>query len=288
MFGLLNLNKPPGVTSRDVVNQVQRLVKPHKVGHAGTLDPLATGVLVVCIGPATRLTEYVQQSPKHYVGTFLLGKRSNTEDIEGAVETLDSPPIPTEEEIRDVLPRFLGEIQQTPPAFSALKLKGQRAYDLARKGAAVDLAPRPVMIHALALLHYEYPQFTLDVRCGSGTYIRSLGRDIARALGTEAVMSSLQRRAIGAFQVEQAIDPESLTRDNLTTYLRPPQEAVAELPAIALHPEELEHFRHGRPIVNRFGIVTEAAAFSADAKLAAIVRVEGGKLRPALCFLNSI
>src|SRR3954462_2976034 len=127
MIGLLNLNKPPGCTSRDVVNRVQKLVRPEKVGHAGTLDPLATGVLVVAIGGATRLVEYIQQQPKRYLATFLLGRESDTEDVEGKVVELGQPPIPPPHEIATALPRFTGEIDQVPPAFSALKVAGQRA-----------------------------------------------------------------------------------------------------------------------------------------------------------------
>jgi tRNA pseudouridine55 synthase len=287
MFGLLNLNKPPGVTSRDVVNQVQRLVRPHKVGHAGTLDPLATGVLVVCVGPATRLMEYVQRMPKRYVGAFLLGRQSPTEDVEGEVEVLANPPIPTSEQINEALPGFLGEILQTPPAFSALKLQGRRAYELARKGAAVELAPRPVTIHELAVSSYDYPNLTLDIRCGSGTYVRSLGRDLARVLGTQAVMSALERRAIGVFRVEEAVSPAVLTAENLAAHLQPPQLALSDLPTIVLNAGEREHFRHGRTIANRFGVSSsEAAAVDEQGQLVAVARNVAGLLRPALCFLS--
>jgi tRNA pseudouridine55 synthase len=287
MFGLLNFNKPPGVTSRDVVNQVQRLVKPHKVGHAGTLDPLATGVLVVSVGPATRLMEYVQRMPKWYVGTFLLGRQSATEDVEGEVEVLENPPLPTREQIDQLLPRFLGEISQTPPAFSALKLQGRRAYELARKGAAVELAPRRVTIHELSIVSYDYPVLTLDIRCGSGTYVRSLGRDMARALGTQAVMSALERRAIGAFRVEEAVRPDALNAQNLAAHLQPPQFALSDLPTIVLNAGEKEHFRHGRTVANRFGVAApEAAAVDEQGQLVAVARIISGLLRPALCFLS--
>src|SRR5262245_7182097 len=171
MFGLLNIDKPAGVTSRDVVNRVQRLVRPLKVGHAGTLDPLATGVLVVAIGQATRLVEYLQRLPKTYQGTFLLGRTSDTEDIEGTVIELTDTSIPTEQQIQGALPQFLGTIDQTPPAYSALKVSGQRSYDLARRGQAVDLAARPVEIHDLQLVRFAYPELELLIRCGSGTYI---------------------------------------------------------------------------------------------------------------------
>ena len=147
--GLLNVDKPAGMTSRDAVDLVQRLARPAKVGHAGTLDPLATGVLVICVGAATRLIEYVQRMPKRYVGTFLLGRSSTTEDIEGQVTLLSDPPIPAAAQIEAATEKFVGSLLQRPPAFSALKVAGKRAYDLARRGEAVELKPRPVEVYAL-------------------------------------------------------------------------------------------------------------------------------------------
>ena len=200
MFGLLNIDKPAGVTSLVFLKQLRRLVRPQKVGPSGMLDPLATGVLVVCVGPATKLIEYVQRMPKRYVGEFLLGRRSATEDVEGEVELLSDPPIPTRDDIESILPNFLGKIQQRPPQHSAVKIAGQRAYTLARAGKQVEVRPRDVEIHSLRLLHFDYPSLKMEVACGSGTYIRSLGRDIAESLGTAAVMQNLQRtaREVGA------------------------------------------------------------------------------------------
>src|SRR5436309_1327485 len=149
MFGLLNVEKPAGLTSRDVVNRVQRLVRPHKVGHAGTLDPLATGVLVLAVGPATRLVEYIQQMPKMYQSAFLLGRTSDTEDIEGNVTELSEPPIPNRKEIVSAISSFVGTIEQRPPAYSALKVAGRPAYKLARRGEEPQLAPRPVVVHSI-------------------------------------------------------------------------------------------------------------------------------------------
>ena len=154
LFGILHVNKPPRWTSRDVVNRVQRLVRPAKVGHAGTLDPIATGVLGGCVGPATRLIEYVQQMPKQYRGTFRLGCHSPTDDVEGEITTLPDATIPTRTAVDAALPQFTGEISQRPPAFSAIKVNGIRAYHLARQGAAVELASRPVTIFSLAIHRY--------------------------------------------------------------------------------------------------------------------------------------
>jgi tRNA pseudouridine55 synthase len=248
LAGLLNLSKPGGITSRRVVDQVQRLVRPTKVGHAGTLDPLATGVLVVCVGAASRLIEYVQQMPKQYTGTFLLGRRSTTEDIEGDVELLESPPMPTREEIAEAAAAFIGKIQQRPPALSALKLQGQRAYDLARAGKQVDLAPRPVVIHRIEVLTYDYPELRLHIECGSGTYIRSLGRDLAERLDTAAVMSALMRTAIGGFRLADAVDANTLNRDNLVNHLLPMLRAVESLPTVRLSSDEAARIGHGLSI----------------------------------------
>lgn len=284
MFGLLNVNKPSGITSRDVVNRVQRLVRGTKVGHAGTLDPLATGVLVVALGPATRLVEYVQRMPKTYVGTFLLGRASDTEDVEGRVVELENPPRPTAGEIEAVLPRFLGTIQQVPPAFSALKVQGRRAYELARRGDDVELQSRPVEVHRLALVRYAHPELQLEVCCGSGTYIRSLGRDVAQTLGTAAVMSALVRTVIGDFRIEDACLPDDLTAENIEAHLHPPTRAVARLPSVQLAEDEIRRLANGMKLPNRWHIdAAEIAAIDGRGQLVAILalrsRDELGPLR---------
>ena len=273
MFGLLNIHKPAGLTSRDVVNRVQRIVKPHKAGHAGTLDPQATGVLVVCIGQATRLIEYVQRMPKRYVGTFLFGRQSDTEDVEGNVVELVNPPQPRVEEIQAALPKFTGEIMQVPPAFSALKVKGQRSYQLARKGEALEHAARPVMIHSIEIDRYEYPELVVEIRCGSGTYVRSLGRDIAGTLGTAAVMSALVRQEIGLFRLEGALDYSAISAETIERNLRPAIEAVADLPRIQLSDQEVQELAMGRQIANRFGVGgDEIAAIDQQGQLSALLK----------------
>ena len=175
--GLLSLSKPSGMTSRQAVDVVQRLARPVKAGHAGTLDPLATGVLVVCVGGATHLIEYVQRMPKRYTATFLLGRQSPTEDVEGAVVELPHAPVPAGEQIEAAAQRFVGRIDQRPPAFSALKIHGRPAYKLARQGRPVTLQPRPVELYRIEVKSYRYPELILEVECGGGTYVRSLGRD---------------------------------------------------------------------------------------------------------------
>jgi tRNA pseudouridine55 synthase len=248
MIGILNLNKPRGITSRGALDLVKRLVRPAKCGHAGTLDPLASGVLVVCVGKATRLIDFVQQMPKQYRATFTFGCTSPTEDLEGEVTELVDAPTPSRSAVDEACARFVGTIEQRPPMFSALKVKGRPAYALARKGRTVELAARPVMIHRLAVESYEYPELVLDIECSAGTYVRSLGRDIAESLGTGAVMSALVRTAVGPFAIERGVSPRELTRDNLHEHLRPATAAVELLPRVTLSAEQVTELEYGRSI----------------------------------------
>ncbi len=251
LCGLLNLSKPAEMTSRQAVNLVERLTRPVRAGHAGTLDPLATGVLVVCVGAATRLIGYVQRMPKRYKGTFLLGRQSPTEDIEGEVIELADTPVPTREQVVAAAARFIGRIDQRPPAFSAVKVAGRRAYELARQGRQPELAPRPVMIHSIEVAAYRYPELVLDVTCGGGTYIRSLGRDLAESLGTAAVMSALVRSSIGSFTLEDAVDPRQLNGDNWQQFLQPPLRAVEFLPRVQLSADDVNRIRTGLTIASK-------------------------------------
>ncbi len=285
LCGLLNLNKPAGVTSRDVVDAALRAVRPAKAGHAGTLDPLATGVLVVGVGSATRLVRYVQQMPKHYTGTFLLGRSSPTEDIEGEITELHDPPVPSREQLDDAAAAFTGEILQRPPAYSAKKVLGKRAYALARLGKAVRLKPHRVTVHRLAVARYEYPELVLDIECSSGTYVRSLGRDLAERLGNAAVMAALSRTAIGPFRLAEAVLPEQLTRDNVAERLLAPLSAVVHLPQLRLDDEALRAIRLGQAIPRPAGMpqAAEYAAVDSSGRLAAVlVPRRGDRLGPAL------
>jgi tRNA pseudouridine55 synthase len=278
--GLLNLNKPPGPTSREMVDLVERLARPAKAGHAGTLDPLAGGVLVLCVGAATRLIQYVQRMPKRYTGTFLLGRHSPTEDVQGEVVALPSPPVPAPEQLAAAAAALTGPIQQRPPAFSALKLAGQRAYDLARQGRPVELSPRPVMVYAIEISRYEYPELVLEIECGGGTYVRSLGRDLAESLGTAAVMSALVRTAVGPFSIQEAVDPRQLTAENLASHLRPLSAAVEMFPQVVLSAEEVGRIRNGLTIRREPAVADaeELAALDADGRLVAILRPRGPAL----------
>ena len=248
MFGILNVDKPKGMTSRDVVNVVQRMIRPVKVGHAGTLDPLATGVLVLMVGRATRLTEYIHSVSKTYLGTFQLDKVSNTEDIEGEVVSRNVLAVPNLKDVKAVVASFSGVQQQMPPAFSALKVNGKRAYDLARQGKKVELQPREIQVFYIEVVAYKYPVLTIEVKCTSGTYIRSLGRDIGEALQTGAVMTDLQRTSIGAFKIGQAVAPEFDSVGTVETLLRNPLEILSGFHQTILEQQQQRELCHGRPI----------------------------------------
>ncbi len=288
MFGLLNLYKPTGITSRQAIDQIQRLARPAKVGHTGTLDPLADGVLVVTLGPATRLTSRVQAWPKSYRGTFLLGRHSNTEDTEGEVVELCDPHQPTAAQLAEALRLFTGEISQQPPAFSALKVKGQRRVRTCCKGKAVELAARQVSIHDLRIARYAYPELALDIVCSSGTYIRSLGRDLARAVGTEAVMSALTRTAVGHLTVVDSVAPDAISRETLEPHLLSPLEAVKELRQVTMTDEHLRLLSHGQEVVLADESDRELAAVTADRQLAALLWAYGHhRYRPHRNFVPS-
>jgi tRNA pseudouridine55 synthase len=245
VFGIINLYKPPGWTSRDALNRIVHLVRPLKAGHAGTLDPIAEGVLVVCIGAATRLIEYIQQMPKEYRATFLLGRRSASDDVETEVEVAANADAPSREAVGAVLLQFEGAIEQRPPAFSAVKVEGQRAYRLARRGVAPELSPRTIEIHQLRIVRYEYPELELAFQCSSGTYVRSLGRDLAAALGTHAVMAALVRTAVGNFRIEDAMEARGPDLARLEEHLQSPLAAVPHLPRLVLSPVQVFEVQRG-------------------------------------------
>ena len=248
MFGLLNIDKPAGITSRDVVTRVESLVKPDKVGHAGTLDPLATGVLVLCVGRATRLVPYIQEQPKSYRASFRLGCTSETDDVEGEVRELTDAPEVTHRALESALPQFLGHIEQVPPLYSAVKIKGRRAYNLARRGKQPKLAPRTVHVQTIEIVDFSYPGLTLDIECGSGTYIRAIGRDLGQALGSAAVMTELRRLRVGLFSVDNAVNWTELNRDNAEGQLLPASLALAGRPCCTVSDTERLRLTHGRDI----------------------------------------
>ncbi len=207
---VLNINKPLGLTSFDIVRQIRRWTGYNKVGHAGTLDPLATGVLIVCMGSATKQISEFMEMEKEYKGIIELGKTTTTDDREGEILSRQPVPLLSRKDILTILSQFKGEIKQVPPTYSALKLNGQRLYRLARRGNPIQLNARSVYIDDIELLNWETPFLFVRVVCGKGTYIRALARDIGRCLGTGGYLKSLQRTRIGSFCIKDSYSLEEI------------------------------------------------------------------------------
>jgi tRNA pseudouridine55 synthase len=280
--GLLVVDKPGGMTSRDAVDQAQRWFPPGaRVGHTGTLDPLATGVLVLCLGQATRLAEYVQQMPKSYRSTFRLGASSDTDDADGTILDTVSPRPPSSEELALTLSGFVGCHEQLPPAFSAAKVSGRRAYDLARRGQQVVLAARSVSIYGIDLLSYAWPSLEVEVRCGKGTYIRSLARDLGTRLGCGGLVQTLRRTRVGPFTVEAAL-PLNASPTTVHEALLPSSWAAHGLARVDLPAAAVRALRQGQAIaaVASYPPRAEVAAFDERGQLVAITRYDQGRLRP--------
>jgi tRNA pseudouridine55 synthase len=237
--GLIPVDKPTGVTSRGVVDAVARALRMKAVGHAGTLDPLASGMMVVCVGHATKLVDYVHELPKCYSSAFLLGRSSPSDDFETPIEVEASPVVPTLGEVERALTGFRGEILQRPCDYSAVHVDGKRAYRLARKGREIVLEPKRVRIDRLEITAYEWPRLALDVVCSSGTFIRAIGRDLAEALGTKAVMESLVRTAVGPFTLTRAVPLAAITPETVRAALLPCAAAVAHLGSVTLAEDQL-------------------------------------------------
>ena len=251
-LGILNIDKPQGPTSHDVVDRVRRLTGQRRVGHTGTLDPMASGVLLVCVGKATRLAEYLTDVPKRYRATIRFGITTDTWDAEGQVlEEHDSSEISLQT-IQGVLPRFLGPIEQVPPMYSAIKHQGQPLYRLARKGVTVERRPRLVEIRSLRVVSWQPPELVLEIECSKGTYIRSLAQDLGQALGTGAHLSALVRVAVGHFCIENAVSLETLSGDkegeNWRQYLIPPSRALAHMRSIVVGQETIRRICFGQAV----------------------------------------
>lgn len=211
MNGLIVINKPLGISSMDVIRKLRRITQIKKIGHNGTLDPLATGVMLVCIGPATKKIRFLMGLDKTYTTTIDLSATSTTEDLEGIVTPYKVEKIPTQEDIEKVLPQFLGTITQIPPRFSAIKIQGKRAYKQARNDATITVPPRMVTINSIQITNYAWPHLELFIDCQTGTYIRSLGRDIGKALQTGGYLTKLERTSIGKYTIDQAIFLDNIT-----------------------------------------------------------------------------
>ncbi len=248
--GLLNINKPKGITSHDVVARVRKISGLRKVGHTGTLDPMATGVLLVCVGQATRLIEYIMPGRKQYRATIRFGSSTDTLDADGEVTGHQDVSHLTATQLQQILPAFAGKIKQYPPIFSAIKKDGQPLYKRARAGETVEVPARFITIHKLSWVAWHKPDLTVDVVCSPGTYIRSLARDVGQAAGTGAHLAELVRTANGGWNVEQAVSLELLAQsaENWRQYLHPCDAAITHLPKVVLSKQDAQHINHGRRI----------------------------------------
>ncbi len=245
MNGIVIVDKPSGWTSQDVTSRLRRVFSTRRIGHGGTLDPMATGVLPVFVGRATRGVEFFEHAEKVYETVLRLGLTTDTEDITGTVLTSCEAQI-TLEQLEAVLPRFRGEIMQIPPMYSALKVNGQKLCDLARKGKEIERQPRPITIHELTLLGQEEDGFRLRVRCSKGTYIRTLCKDIGQALGCGGCMASLRRIAAGSYTIAEAIPLEALLEtEHPEAHLRPVDSMFAQYPALTLTANQEKRCRNG-------------------------------------------
>ena len=288
--GWVILDKPVGLGSTQAVGKVRRLFGAQKAGHGGTLDPLACGVLPIALGEATKTVPFVMDGAKEYRFTLRFGEARSTEDAEGEV-TETSDVRPSDAEIRAALRAFIGTIEQVPPAFSALKIDGKRAYDLARAGVAVDLKSRKVVIDRLELLgrpDAEHADFV--VACGKGTYIRSLGRDLARAVGTVGHLSFLRRTAAGPFREDWAISLSKLEalghNSRLLGALAPVSTALDDIPALALTEAQASRLRQGQRLTSTQDAPTSGTLYRAeqDGRLVALLEFDGVSFKPVRVF----
>lgn len=291
--GWLVLDKPVGMTSTHAVSVVKRLFQARRAGHAGTLDPLASGLLPIALGEATKTVPFVMDGRKIYRFTVRWGEERDTDDAEGRVIEI-SAERPTAEAIRALIPRFSGLIEQVPPRFSAVKIGGERAYDLARDGEAVELAPRPIEVHHLELVETPDPDHSvLAAECGKGTYVRALARDMGRALGCFGHVTALRRTAVGPFAEQNAIALETLQRmppdDPMiaAAALLPVEAGLAALPALRVSSADAGRLARGQAVLlrGRDAPVMEGwVSVSAQGGLVALAQVEKGELRPRRIF----
>ncbi len=278
--GILLLDKPIGPTSHDAVARVRRAAGLRRVGHAGTLDPLASGLLLLGLGLAARFLEYLVGLDKSYETTIRLGQSTTTYDAEGEV-TAERPVGVTAEQIAAALAAFRGLIRQRVPPHSAVKRDGRPLYESARRGQAVELPERDVVIHALDLLAFDPPHLTLRVACSSGTYIRSLAHDLGAALGCGGHVAALRRTAVGAFAVADAVPLDGLTAESVAAALLPPAAAVAHLPRLDVDESEALRLSLGQRLPAAAGAPPgRAAAFGPGGRFLGVVEVDGDVIRP--------
>jgi tRNA pseudouridine55 synthase len=294
--GILLLDKPEGLTSFEVVRRVRRALKLRKIGHLGTLDPFATGLLPLCLKEATKLVPYLMPEPKTYRAVVRLGVATDTQDLTGR-EVARSEIWPTPAEVRRAAAGFEGELMQTPPMYSALHYQGRRLYQLARRGEVVALTPRRVMVHRLLVEAIELPRVTLTVTCSQGTYVRTLAHDLGAALGCGGHLAALRRLKVGAFRVEDALTLDALNEMSpaeLAARIIPMSRCLTGMKRVTVAPEEARLMRQGRPLAWSAPDLTpgEQVQVLAGQELAAVARVQGKPgqmlLSPARVFAREL
>jgi tRNA pseudouridine55 synthase len=291
--GVLVVDKPVGLTSHDVVQIIRRGTNIRRAGHTGTLDPRASGVLVVLIGPAVRLSEYVSASDKRYQATIRLGSSTDTFDAEGRITSSASVDSITEEQFEEILEQYVGEIEQVPPPYSAIKVGGRKAYEMAREGEEVNLEPRVIQVYSLELLEWDPPEAVVDVFCSSGTYVRSLANDLGNALGVGAHLVGLRRTKSGRFTLRDAVPlrrlQEAFVAGDWYKYLIPAAEALADWPMVELDGDQVELVRHGHRVQADSGSKGWARGVSEQGDLVALLEVdeESNEWQPRKVFFQS-
>jgi tRNA pseudouridine55 synthase len=277
MFGLLLIDKPQGMTSHDVVYRVRRRLGTKKVGHAGTLDPMATGLLVVAVGPATRFLRYLELEPKEYVFTATFGKETTTYDSEGDVVKEQPVPGDLESRVKDHLIEFVGDVQQLPPLYSAVKKDGRKLYEYARKGVEVEREPRDVTIFSLEVQDVDGPDVRLRCVCSGGTYVRTIAHDLGQRVGCGAFASQLRRTTVGRYEVEDAVEPDEVNKEDIL----PLAKAIDTMPLIALKDGQVRVIRNGNFLrVEHAPNEPMAALADEDGTIVAVARVVGNELHP--------
>lgn len=282
--GVLRIDKPEGPTSHDVVAMTRRALRTRRIGHTGTLDPFASGLLLLCLGRATRIAEYLTGLPKTYLASIRLGVSTDTDDRTGEiVRRSDASRDPSELDVRRALEAQTGTLRQLPPVYSAKKVGGERMYAAARRGEELERTPVEVTVHRLELLSYEPPDLRVEVECSSGTYIRAIARDVGEALGVGGHLTELRRTAVGSHRVEDAIPVERLDDEHaVRAALLPPAEALDHLPRLTISAQDAKRISHGGAIAAPEGAPSGGvvALVSDGGELLAIAERRALELRP--------
>jgi tRNA pseudouridine55 synthase len=291
--GALVVDKPTGLTSHDIVQIIRKGTGIRRAGHTGTLDPRASGVLVVLIGPAVRLSEYVSASDKRYQATIRLGSSTDTFDSEGRITSSASADNITEEQFENVLKQYVGEMEQVPPPYSAVKVKGRKAYEIAREGEEIQLEPRTIQVYSLELLEWDPPEAVIDVFCSSGTYVRSLANDVGESLGCGAHLIGLRRTKSGRFTLRDAVPlrrlQEAFHAGDWYKYLIPAAEALGDWPMVELDADQVELVRHGHRVPAEPGSRGWVRGVSEQGDLVALMELDeaANEWQPRKVFFSS-